>query len=74
MTQMGYCILLDKNELEFQYNDKTFIIEKINVINKTFLLKDIPSPISIEIFFRNSVNEFFDYVEKNYPEKLDIKL
>ena len=70
MTQIGYCIVLDKKELEFQYNDKVFIEEEVNISDKTFILKDIPTPISIEIFFKNSINEFFKYVKENYTEKL----
>ena len=71
MTQIGYCIFLDNKELEFRYKGKIFVIEKINADEKTFLLKDISSPILIENFFRFYIIDFFNYVRKNYPEKFN---
>lgn len=70
MTQINCCIFLDNKDLEFQYKDKIFVIEKINADEKTFLLKDISSPILIENFFRFYIVDFFNYVRKNYPDKL----
>ena len=70
MTQINCCIFLDNKDLEFQYKDKIFVIEKINADEKTFLLKDISSPILIENFFRFYIIDFFNYVRKNYPDKL----